>query len=688
MKRKIPQVPITTGVIPFFGGLDTTSSSMFAKVGTCSVSKNVYQGVKGGYVVTGGYERFDGSSKPSMASYAILPVSSLPNCSVGDTVTDGTETAVVLLVTNEHLVIWDYSGPFTPGDILVGSTVVGRSTATQSAGGADSTALDVEYQLLAANARRAEILSPPGSGRTLGGKYYDGALYVFRDNELGTAANMWKSTESGWEAVNLGRELVFTSGGTFEPADGDLIIGATSGATATIARVVHESGSWAAGDAVGRFILADTVGVFASAELLTIDGHVNASTASGADTAISLLPGGNFEFVIANFTGSVSTKRLYGVDGVNRGFEFDGTVFVPIKTGMVNDAPEHIAAHTNHLFFSFSGSLQHSGTGTPYQWIPYLGAAEIGMGDVITGFVSQTGSDSSPVLAVFSVNGISMLYGSSRDDWKMVAFRTEAGAYAGSMQRVGQTFFMDDRGVSTLSATQAYGNFASASVSANVDDFVKARRSTLTCSTVMRDKNIYCLFFSDGSALYSTVVATKNGSAVSALMPMEFPVFVRWIDSAEGASGEELIYFGDTEGVVYQLESGKTFDGGNINWTFETHYVDFMSPQTLKKFRRCFLDMDSDGYGLFSFSYKIGNGSVDIEQGQFTPLVVEQTAPTFDNAFFDSFYFDGIPETPSDMVLYGNAENISLVLSGDNKFSAPFSFNGAHVMYSLTRVKR
>lgn len=688
MKRQIPQVPLYTGAIPFAGGLDTTSPSMFAKVGTCSASKNVYQGINGGYVVTGGYERFDGSSKPSMASYAILPVVSLPSVSVGDTITDGTETAVVLLATNEHLVIWDYSGPFTPGNIIVDGVVVGSSTGTQIAGGAPDTSTDVEYQLLAANARRAEILKPPGSGKTLGGKYFDGALYVFRNNALGTEAAMWRSTATGWEAVDLGRELSFTSGGTFEPSEGDVIVGATSGATGVISRVVHESGTWLAGDAAGRFIVSDVTGTFTASDLLTIDEHVNAATSMGTAAPITLLPGGRFEIVIANFTGSPNTKRMYGVDGVNRGFEFDGEFFVPISTGMVADAPEHVVVHTNHLFFSFSGSMQHSATGAPYQWIPYLGATEIGMGDVITGFVSQTGSDSSPVLAVFSVNGISMLYGSSRDDWKMVAFRTESGAYAGSMQRVGQTFFMDDRGISTLSATQVYGNFASAAVSSNVDDFVKARRSMPTCSAVMRDKNLYCLFFSDGSALYSTIVATKNGSAVSALMPIEFPLFVQWVDSAEGIGGNELIYFGDSAGFVYQLESGKTFDGENIGWMFETHYVDFRSPQTLKKFRRCFLDMDSDGYGEFSFSYKIGDGSVDIEQGQSLPLFVDQTAPSFDNAYFDSFYFDGIPETPSDIVLYGNAENIALVLSGENKISSTFRFNGAHIMYSSTKVKR
>lgn len=144
---------------------------------------------------------------------------------------------------------------------------------------------------------------------------------------------------------------------------------------------------------------------------------------------------------------------MYGVDGVNKGFEFDGTVFVQINTGMSADAPDDLCEFVGHLCFAFSGSFQNSSIGDPYTWTPVLGASEIGLADPITGFKVMPGSDGSPVLAIFSKNSIHLLYGSSRDDWKLIPFKYEAGALARSVQQIGQTFLMDTRGITSLQAS-------------------------------------------------------------------------------------------------------------------------------------------------------------------------------------------------------------------------------------------
>ena len=99
-----------------------------------------------------------------------------------------------------------------------------------------------------------------------------------------------------------------------------------------------------------------------------------------------MLPGGRLELCVYNFTGRAGAQRIYGSDGVNRGFEFDGDVLVPIKTGMAVDKPVHCVAHKNHLFFSFAGSVQNSSIAEPFRWSAVTGAGEIAAGDVVTGF--------------------------------------------------------------------------------------------------------------------------------------------------------------------------------------------------------------------------------------------------------------------------------------------------------------
>lgn len=77
--------------------------------------------------------------------------------------------------------------------------------------------------------------------------------------------------------------MAYTSGGTNEIKPGHKIIGATSGATATVLEVHQDTGTWAGGDSAGWLILdADTVvGTFTS-ESIYYDGSSGTNDATGA----------------------------------------------------------------------------------------------------------------------------------------------------------------------------------------------------------------------------------------------------------------------------------------------------------------------------------------------------------------------------------------------------------------------
>lgn len=74
--------------------------------------------------------------------------------------------------------------------------------------------------------------------------------------------------------------FTYTSGGTATPVVGDVMIGATSGAEATITSMKLDSGSWSAGSAAGRFTtrVSDSKGTFNSGEnLYRYTGDVGSS---------------------------------------------------------------------------------------------------------------------------------------------------------------------------------------------------------------------------------------------------------------------------------------------------------------------------------------------------------------------------------------------------------------------------
>lgn len=676
--------------VPFKGGFDTEVKSWNAAPGRLRESQNYEIAINNqGYVDIQGYEIFDGQPSPSDALYSILDVTITGEFSVNDTITQlvsGATAVVLKVVTTEtpnYLVIARITGTFdATNDLQVSASTEGTASSLAKLSGASTTRLNAEFKNLAADEFRQDLAAVPGAGSVLGIYMLDDVWYAFRNNVGETEAELFKSSSSGWTAVPLGREMSFTSGGTYVIAEGDTITGATSAATAVITRIALESGSFAGGDAAGRLIFASQTGTFV-AENLDVGGNLNVATIAADGTAIVLLPDGRFEMVRENF-GSQSVQRIYGADGVNRGFEFDGTVFVPIDTGNTPDTPKHVIVHKQHLFYSFDGSAQHSGIGTPYIFSPIFGAAELATGDTITGFMTEPGVETSATLGIYNRNVVHMLYGTSSADWNLVRFRQELGAFDYTIQQFGQTMYLDDRGLTKLRTVLDYGNFQQATVSRHIQSFINSKRIIANASCIARDKNQYRLFFTDKTGLYVTTEGTK----IVGLMPIVFSESVEVIASLEENNGTEVIMFGSTDGKVYQLDKGTSFDGDNIDAFFKTHYTFSKSIRVNKKYLDLTMEATGTGFGEFSITTELGYNSVDIPQPSSETTELGFTATLWDDFVWDQFIWDGVGLGPTSVKIEGSAENISIIVRKDSDFSEPISLTGAMLRFSFRRQLR
>jgi len=545
---------------------------------------------------------------------------------------------------------------------------------------APTAAQAAAYQALAANAARDDIDPVPGSGRILGVYQLGTTVYAFRNNEAGTAARVYGSSPTGWQQIDLGREIAFTSGSS-EISEGDTITGATSAATATVERVIVTTGDWGDGDAAGKLVLSDQTGTF-QAENLDVGVDTNVATIAGDSSAITLLPDGRYEFWEGKF--GRGGARLYGCDGANPGFEFDGRVFVQIETGMVPDAPTHVCVHQNHLFFSFGPSVQHSAIGNPYLWTPLLGAGELAVLDDVTGFQPEPGSQGGAALGVYSRNIIHVLYGNSSDDWALVPYRDKVGAYPYSIQQLAQTLFLDDRGATSLTTSQAYGNFQHATLSQLVQPTINQKRSSVTASCIVRDKNQARLFFNDGSGLYFTF----KGQGLLGIMPVQFPDTVRCMFSIEGPDGREQIMFGSDDGYVYKMESGFSFDGEPISGYLMLHYHHSKDPRRDKHYTGVEIEASGTGYAEFSFSYELGYTGTEIAQPNPRSVELNLAGTFWDSFIWDGGFWDGQTLSPTFMPMEGEAHNVSLIIRKDSDAFAPIRFSGALLEYRWRRKLR
>jgi len=669
--------PVKYQLITLQGGLDQVTPTLSLPPGSVRDATNFEVAITGGYSRIAGYERYDGRPNPSDATYYSLAVSSAALLAVGMVITTATASATIVGINSTDVFYSKLTGLFAVNDVLsVSGSIVAVVTNT-SAAGTVSNYDNALYVSKAADAYRADILAVPGSGPIRGLLYFHKAdVYAWRDNAAGTGLAIYKSSTSGWTLVPLGYELGFNTGSN-EIFEGDVIVGQTSGATATVTRVATSSGSWTANTAAGYLNFASATGTFRANENLRVGGTTHAHAAA-AQAAITLTAGGRVDVTIDDFGGG---ERAYGADGVNYGFEFDGTVYTRIRTGMAVDTPDHVVVHKQHLMFSFQNSLQFSGISDQYNWSPVVGAGEIAMNNVITALLVQAGNQTTGALAIYSDDNTSILYGTSSANFSLSSFNVGTGAKAFSAQNLNASYTFDDRGVINMATTLNYGNFDSASLTMNIRPFIQQHRTLVTASGVSREKGQYRVFFSDGTALYVTL---NNGQYLGT-MPMQFLHPVACMAEGEKADGSETSFFGSTDGFVYRLDAGTSFDGQAIPSNLTLVFNAIGSPRILKRFRKASLEIQGSGYAEFAFAYDLGYSSPYISQSSAANYETELKASFWDSVFWDNFVWDGRSLAPTETEMVGTAENVAIKIASNSALFLAYTINTVILHYTPRR---
>ena len=689
---------MTSKYWPLQGGEHLNVPALKANPGWARFTRNYELDEDGRYRRIDGYERVDGRTNPSDATYYILDFDAgNAEMTAEDTVTGVSSSATGILLYQVlesgtyaggdaagYLVLCEVSGTFQDNENLQVSAVteaVADGTATLN--GADTDTLHDTYQQAAIEYCRDQITAVPGSGSILGVWKYNDVWYAFRNNSGGTACDMYKSSTSGWTQCTLGRSVAFTSGGTTEIEEDDTVTGATSGATAVVKRVILTSGTWAGGDAAGTFILYSQSGTFQS-ENLNVGAVPNLATIAGNSTANTLAASGRFEFINHNFGGHAGTERMYGCDGVSKAFEWDGSVFVPITTGMTTDTPEHIFAHHGHLFLSFSGgSVQHSSINNPptvvapYIWSVVTGANEMGMGHEVVGFFGLQGG----VLGVMCRSYGEIIYGSSAsgdDAWSRTPLPKGAGAVEWTGQMINNRLIaLDDHGLVDLYAVQEYGDFSSATISSPIKALLDSKVGTSQCSMAVKKKNQYRLWFSDGTGIYMRM----EGSKILGFTRVSFDDAPVCCCSAYGSSGEEELLFGDASGFVYQLDKGTSFDGDAIESFVRFHYAHLDSPQQKKRLRKLVLELDATQETEISLAVEFDYAAQLPNDPQSFDIAAGGGIWGVDD--WDSFIWDGQDVGTAEAYIDGTARNFAIIMYASSTYTEPHTLQGVTAQYSL-----
>lgn len=673
---------------PMIGGLNTEDPPLQLKPGTLIGCLNYEARSRGGYDSLSGYERFDGRTRPSRAPYELVKFDGGTPANypaVGATVTGSGGSGVVLAIlatgTTGTLILGRFTGTWADNTTLSAGAAFGLTNGATITNGADSDELDATYKALATADQRAQIGQVPGEGRILGVALYRGVTFAARNVAGNASAKLWRSSATGWVECTLGRKLRFRNGSTAIAA-GSTLTGATSGASAVVRRVVVSEGSWQAGNAKGFLIVPSvTGGPFSLNENL----QVSASTVAvcdAADVAQTINPSGRFEFRVKNFYGHTNTTRLYGVDGVSRGFEYQDSpeFFCQVETGMADDRPIHISVHKNRLFYAFpGGSVQFSGVNEPVLFSVLTGASEVGIGDEPTGFLEEVGN----TLFIFSRNRTDYLAGNG-PDFVLEPFNADSGAYRWTVQRIGQGIYLDDRGFATLATTDRFGNYAGNSISGAISKLVNELKLQVTASCLNRTEDRYRCFFEGGRFISVTFVDRQ----ASSFMSCDYGKSVRCAFSGEDAAGAEMTVFGSDDGYVYVADSGPSFDGEPIPAFIRLAFHHSKAPGRVKRYRRADFDILAEGNCEFAIGVDYDYARPDVQSDPTSSMTVAVGGGFWDVSAWEQFRWNAGFVGQAIVKLEGSGTNISFLISSESSTQAPHTVAGVNLKQSYRRMDR
>ena len=593
--------------------------------------------------------------------------------------------------TGSVLGVWGYSGDIYAFRNKTGDATAGMYKST-AAGWSEidlGTALNFNATTINGEMVVGAVLSGAGGATgTIAGVSYNGN---WDTGARGTVV-LTSITGTFVNGEALSCPTLSFDGGIVEIFEGDTITGATSGETAIVKKVQIASGSWAEDDSAGILSVISSTGTWTDGEEIHVIGSKRAvvdgsgqpsaktiANAYGTQYAQVLQPGGTYDFVNFNFQGTDGLEKMYGANTVDNSFEFDGTTFVKIYTGMDNDTPKYIEAYKNHLFLTFpKGSLQNSSLQLPTIFSTTAGAAEIVVGDEITGLSVE----SKDAFAVFGRNNMYVLYGTSSSDWNLTTFYHGSGAVDGTVQKMHTTIFLDDRGITSVGATLNYGDFKQSVISQKIDPLVQKYKDNVSTSLRVRDKNQYRLYFDDKTGIAMTFINGKN----EGILPFTLSDQIVCSCSAEDSNGDEVLYGGFDDGYVRKIDSGTSFDGATVDSFVRLSYFHYGTPQLKKRFREILLELTADTSTTLNIYPDFNYGDTTVPTSSTYDIVVTDDEWNVDDVQSDSLGIAVVDKARAR--IRGQGENMGILIKNSSIYDKPVTLQGAVIQYSDRGIKR
>ena len=393
----------------------------------------------------------------------------------------------------------------------------------------------------------------------------------------------------------------------------------------------------------------------AGSKLYTLPGGAGEliATLSGS-LSVPALPGSvlldaersKYQIISYNFYASEDRNAIYGCSGAGPAFWYDGETLDFIFTGvpLEEDKPRHLAPHQHRLALGYIwGEVYTSQPGEPTMWDGALFAGTFGFGDRITGLMPIAGD----ALGVFTESSIWALKGApgAETGAQQTVINHKVGAIEYTVQSIGnRPIFASFRGIETLETMDQFSDFFTAPLTYDISPWLLRRLqsaaglettdTSVVNSVVVRNKNQYRLFFADGYVSTLTYVGPEKepqNTTQQYWFNSDRLQYARVFATASGVSstGQDHAFFSAeqrpntprTQSVetpetdfVYELDRGRSFDGGTIEAHFHlTHNFSQQQQMTMANKRQNVMHIHGTvaGYASLRISRSVNYEDID-----------------------------------------------------------------------------
>ena len=624
--------------------------------GSARLLKNFEPSVDGGYRRIEGFDKYSSSFVPAYGE----PV-----------VQGGSQTGTTLLVSNL------FAAPVV-GDTFTIAGVTGTYTIADAGVSYNSTykqaTLTLTTSLASSPADKAVITFTSHQGLIKGVVAWDDTVLAYRNGDI------YSTTGSGYTKIN-------------KPSYGTVLVngGSQTGSTLAVDGLtsIPQIGDTfsIAGVALVYTVLAVPTVTSTAATISIYPALASSPANDAAITWRSVSRANGMTLRVAKYR-LAGVDKVMGVDSYNFPFMWNGTTFTVLSSAPSEVvAAEFVVYHKNQMFFAKGETIVFTAPYTDSDFSAANGSGVINVGGAITGLIVFRES-----LIIFTEKTISQLTGNTLQDFVLQPITRNVGCVASdTIEEIGgDVIFLGPEGLRLLSATDRVGDFNLGVVSKTIQEEMTSliASSSSFASCVIKQKSQYRLFGFNSSVTASNakgVIGTQTVGNDTGTMAWAETVGIRaYVCDGDYTNQTETLVFAHSDGYVYEMESGNSFDGTNIIASFATPFVYINDPRMRKTFYKMVLYTDPKGGVTTSVNLKLDFDNAGSIQPETISLSNETGIVGFygnSGAKYGTTVYGNKLTKQFETQLIGSGFSVSVQFVSDGQ-NPPFSLDAATIEFS------